>query len=99
MKTTVIKCGLLFWNGNSYAKEYPDAKTYKNWPSVKEVQIATISAVAHGLGDALSVYRNYGSANQDRYQFVGAIRNEGVIVSEYGAEVKSPNKFVAWRLK
>lgn len=84
MKTAVIKCGLKFWTGSSsFSTEYQDAKIYKNWPSVKEVREATITAVALGLGNALSVYRDYGLATQDRYQFIDAVRNEGGIKSEY----------------
>lgn len=83
MKTTLLKCGTRFWTGKRYSAEYQDAKLYKSWPTVKEVRKATFEAVAVGLGNAVSVYRNYGFAAQDRYQFIGAIRNEGVTVSEY----------------
>lgn len=87
MKLTVIKCGLFFWTGKrgGWTSEYPEAKKLTNWPSLKQIEKATFEAVAVGFGNALSVYLNYGLATQDRFQFVNAIRNEGVCVSEYQA--------------
>lgn len=84
MKKTVIKCGLYFWTGKAYSYEYPNAKTYTNWPSIKEIQKATAVVVSKEPKlNAVSVYHDYGLTTQDRYQFVDAVRNEGVIVSEY----------------
>ena len=81
--STVIKAGLLFWHGKGWTAEYAEAKTFANWPSLAQVRKATMDAVACGKGTAVSVYRNYGLAAQERFQFVNAVRNEGAAASEY----------------
>ena len=79
---TVIKNGLLFWTGNGFSYEYPEAKKYDSWPMVKEIQYITKISEEHFLGKAISVYRNYGFTNQLRTQFIDAIVNENDIVTE-----------------
>lgn len=75
--TYILKADDLFWTGDGWSGEYPNAFLFSRCPNQKVIDKAAANANDNGWnGTSLEIFRNYGMEDQESFD---AVPSDGIL--------------------